>query len=99
MLQSPGATAFIGCVGDDANAANLQRAAEADGVATHYLHDTSAPTGTCAVLINGGERSLVANLGAAMAAIMGDFAGDLQVAAPHILADLTSKMGLPHTIF
>ena len=81
MLQSPGATAFIGCVGDDANAANLQRAAEADGVATHYLHDTSAPTGTCAVLINGGERSLVANLGAANEYKVAHFEAEAQAAA------------------
>lgn len=30
-----------------------------------YQHIPDAPTGTCAVLIHGGERSLVANLGAA----------------------------------
>jgi adenosine kinase len=30
-----------------------------------YQKNSEVPTGTCAVLINGGERSLVANLGAA----------------------------------
>ena len=67
MLQdvAPGATAYIGCVGKDANGARLAAAAKADGVATHYLEDEQAPTGTCAVLINDAERSLVANLAAA----------------------------------
>ncbi|CDP17399.1 unnamed protein product [Coffea canephora] len=31
----------------------------------HYYEDESAPTGTCAVCVVGGERSLVANLSAA----------------------------------
>lgn len=31
----------------------------------HYYVDDSTPTGTCAVLVNSGDRSLVANLAAA----------------------------------
>lgn len=36
-----------------------------DGVRVIYQKNTEVPTGTCAVLVNGGERSLIANLGAA----------------------------------
>ena len=38
---------------------------KADGVDAVYLEDADAATGTCAVLVNDGERSLVANLAAA----------------------------------
>eukprot|EP00937_MAST-01D_sp_MAST-1D-sp2_P004441 g4441.t1 len=60
-----GATAYIGCVGDDKFGAQLTESAQADGVNVHYMKDPEAATGTCAVLVNGGERSLVANLAAA----------------------------------
>lgn len=65
MLQQPGSTAFIGCVGKDDFGSQLRSCAEGDGVAVHYLEDESTSTGTCAVLVHGGERSLVANLAAA----------------------------------
>jgi len=65
MLQSPGATGYIGCIGNDENGKVIKAAAEKDGVTTHYLVDDKAPTGTCAVLVIDKERSLVANLGAA----------------------------------
>lgn len=66
MLQdNPGSTAYIGCVGTDENASKLEEAAASDGVATHYMKDATAATGTCAVLVNDKERSLVANLSAA----------------------------------
>merc|ERR1712137_255182 len=42
----------------------LETCASNDGVSTHYMKDCS-PTGTCAVLVNNGERSLIANLAAA----------------------------------
>lgn len=35
------------------------------GVNVHYYEDETAPTGTCAVCVLGGERSLIANLSAA----------------------------------
>jgi len=65
MLQTPKAVGYIGCVGDDENGKTLRKAAESDGLTCHYLIDKEKPTGTCAVLINSKERSLVANLGAA----------------------------------
>lgn len=61
----PGETAFTGCVGTDANGKLLETCASADGVKVHYMKDASTPTGTCAVLVRDGERSLVTNLVAA----------------------------------
>lgn len=57
--------AFIGCVGKDEYGTRLEEEMTKDGVTPIYLKDEKTPTGTCAVLINGGERSLVANLAAA----------------------------------
>jgi len=68
MLKAAGitnATAYIGCVGKDEFAKIMSECVEKDGVHAHYMVDESTPTGTCAVLVNGGERSLVANLSAA----------------------------------
>ncbi|KAI9216737.1 Ribokinase-like protein [Blastocladiella britannica] len=66
-LLPAGSTAYIGCVGQDHFAGKLEEAARADGVDTHYMVQSEAPTGTCAVLITGkgAARSLVANLSAA----------------------------------
>ena len=44
---------------------SLERCAKEDGVLVSYQKNPDAATGTCAVLVNGGERSLVANLAAA----------------------------------
>jgi len=65
MLQKPKVGGYIGCVGNDENGRTLKSAAEKDGVQTHYLIEPTVPTGTCAVLVNQKERSLVANLAAA----------------------------------
>lgn len=65
MLKVPGATAYFGCVGDDAFGRQMREQAEADGVNVQYLVNPEQATGTCAVLVNDGERSLVANLAAA----------------------------------
>lgn len=63
--KMPNATAFMGCVGKDEYGEKLKECAKADGVLVHYMVDEATPTGTCAVLVKGGERSLVANLAAA----------------------------------
>lgn len=63
--NQPGRVAFMGCVGTDDYGTQLERCATADGVTVHYMKDPTTPTGTCAALIMGGERSLVANLAAA----------------------------------
>lgn len=68
VLTSAGkteATAFMGCVGKDEFGDQLASCAKSDGVLAHYMIDEETPTGTCAVLVKGGERSLVANLAAA----------------------------------
>jgi adenosine kinase len=65
MLQTAGATSYIGCTGDDADCKQLEAAASTDGVNVRYMKDTTTETGTCGVLIKDGERSLVANLAAA----------------------------------
>lgn len=65
MLQEPGATAYMGCVGSDGFAAKMREACEKDGVHCAYMVDEKTPTGSCAVLINDGERSLCTNLNAA----------------------------------
>jgi adenosine kinase len=65
MLQSSGAAAYMGCIGNDANGNKMKEACAADGVKTAYMVDSSTPTGCCAVLINHPERSLCTNLNAA----------------------------------
>eukprot|EP00597_Dinobryon_sp_UTEXLB2267_P001111 CAMPEP_0170070592 /NCGR_PEP_ID=MMETSP0019_2-20121128/8822_1 /TAXON_ID=98059 /ORGANISM="Dinobryon sp., Strain UTEXLB2267" /LENGTH=339 /DNA_ID=CAMNT_0010278901 /DNA_START=34 /DNA_END=1053 /DNA_ORIENTATION=+ len=65
MLQIPGSTYYFGAIGADKYGEILETCAIEDGVQVIYQKNPSVPTGTCAVLINGGERSLVANLAAA----------------------------------
>jgi len=65
MLGITGVTSYFGAVGNDEYGNTLEKCATEEGVLVHYQKSESTPTGTCAVLINGGERSLVANLAAA----------------------------------
>jgi adenosine kinase len=65
LKDQKGQAAFMGCVGDDKYGKQLEECASADGVLVHYMKDEATPTGTCAALIVGGERALVANLAAA----------------------------------
>jgi adenosine kinase len=65
MSQREGATAYMGCVGDDKFGAQMTASCKADGVTTNYMVDASTPTGTCAVIVKDGERSLCAALNAA----------------------------------
>ncbi|XP_028775206.1 adenosine kinase 2 [Neltuma alba] len=65
MLQMPGATSYIGAIGKDKFGEEMKKNSKAAGVNVHYYEDETAPTGTCAVCVKGGERSLVANLSAA----------------------------------
>ena len=60
-----GSTAYLGCIGKDTFGETLTKIANKEGVKTAYMVHPSVPTGTCAVLINGRHRSLVANLAAA----------------------------------
>jgi adenosine kinase len=65
MLKIPGSTSYFGAVGNDAYGEQLEKCAMEDGVRVIYQKNPTVPTGTCAVLVHGGERSLVANLAAA----------------------------------
>jgi adenosine kinase len=65
MLQTPGSTAYMGCIGKDDNAQKMVDACAKDGVKTAYMTDESTPTGCCAVLVVTPERSLCTNLNAA----------------------------------
>uniref|UniRef100_A0A6U3QLF1 Adenosine kinase n=1 Tax=Ditylum brightwellii TaxID=49249 RepID=A0A6U3QLF1_9STRA len=68
MLSASGKandSAFMGCIGNDEYGKTLEECASSDGVLAHYMKDESTPTGTCAVLVKDGERSLIANLAAA----------------------------------
>jgi adenosine kinase len=76
-MSPSGSTGFMGCVGKDEFGDKLKGCASEDGVDAHYMVDESTPTGTCAVLVYGGERSLVANLAAA-----NNFSPD-HLATPH----------------
>ncbi|XP_061986742.1 adenosine kinase 2-like [Populus nigra] len=65
MLQIPGATSYMGCIGKDKFGEEMKKNSMKAGVNVHYYEDEAAPTGTCAVCVVGGERSLIANLSAA----------------------------------
>lgn len=65
MLQVPQAVSYIGCIGDDAFGAAMKKDALSVGMNAQYLVDASTPTGTCAVGVMDGERTLCANLAAA----------------------------------
>ncbi|XP_030374540.1 adenosine kinase [Scaptodrosophila lebanonensis] len=65
ILGSPFRALYFGAVGKDKFGETIAKRAKADGVETHYQVNDGKPTGTCAVIISGMNRSLVANLGAA----------------------------------
>ncbi|CAG8485178.1 3388_t:CDS:2 [Paraglomus occultum] len=64
-LLPPRSTVYVGCVGNDQFAVKLRQAAEKDGLKVEYMVVNDVPTGTCAAIITGHNRSLVANLSAA----------------------------------
>lgn len=62
--ETGGTTGYVSCISNDDFGTRLKNGCTKEGVKTSF--DTSTePTGTCAVAIQGGERSLVANLSAA----------------------------------
>ncbi|KAK7285043.1 hypothetical protein RJT34_19800 [Clitoria ternatea] len=65
MLQVPGATSYMGGIGNDKYGEEMKKNSRLAGVNVQYYEDETTPTGTCSVCVVGGERSLVANLGAA----------------------------------
>jgi adenosine kinase len=58
MLQSPNATVFCGAIGRDNFGIRMQSLATEEGVHVRYYEDRTAATGTCAVLVVGGERQV-----------------------------------------
>lgn len=58
-------TAYLGCVGEDDLANQLRAANDREGLRSVYQVDKATPTGCCAVVITGQDRSLVTRLGAA----------------------------------
>lgn len=65
FLEKPRIATYMGCVGKDKYSKILEDRARADGLNVRYQYTEKEPTGTCAVLITGNERSLCANLAAA----------------------------------
>jgi adenosine kinase len=65
LLEKKNTSTFVGCIGDDQFGKNLEKSAKQAGVKVIYQINKEFPTGTCAALIVGKERSLIANLSAA----------------------------------
>eukprot|EP00996_Jenningsia_fusiforme_P000694 NODE_1627_length_1465_cov_63.043785_g1469_i0.p1 GENE.NODE_1627_length_1465_cov_63.043785_g1469_i0~~NODE_1627_length_1465_cov_63.043785_g1469_i0.p1 ORF type:complete len:341 (+),score=91.14 NODE_1627_length_1465_cov_63.043785_g1469_i0:76-1098(+) len=67
MLQGKkeGSTYYVGCIGNDKFGDIMKEKSEQSGLVVPMMRTDKQPTGTCAVLITGKERSLVANLAAA----------------------------------
>merc|ERR1712019_216411 len=65
MLQTPGATAYMGCIGKDDFGEKMKSICAKEGVTASYMIDEATPSGSCATLINSKERSLCTNLCAA----------------------------------
>lgn len=64
MLEHPGATSFMGCIGEDAFGKKMEENCSKEGMNVQYMKGDT-PTGTCAVGVLGGERTLCTNLSAA----------------------------------
>jgi adenosine kinase len=64
--QHPNTTAYAGCIGTDKTGQTLEQEVKAAGVEGHFYKDENTPTGSCAVIIRDNDRSLCANLAAAL---------------------------------
>lgn len=65
LIGIPNATTYTGCIGKDKFGKILEQKTNESGVRTIYKYNDKEPTGTCAVLITGKNRSLCAYLAAA----------------------------------
>ena len=65
ILEHPNSVAYFGSVGKDAHSNTLEKVASEAGVKVLYQKSDQHPTGRCAVLITGHDRSLVTKLDAA----------------------------------
>lgn len=60
LIGIPKATTFMGCIGNDKYGKILEKKTTEAGVAVSYQIDEATPTGTCAVLLTGKQRCVVA---------------------------------------
>ena len=56
MTQTPNATTFFGCIGDDTYGNILEEKAKEVGVSARYMRTNEKQTGLCAALICGKDR-------------------------------------------
>lgn len=64
-ILPPNSVLYIGCVGRDSYAEQLQAVVAEAGVRVEYRYDDEQPTGRCGVIITGHERSMCTDLAAA----------------------------------
>lgn len=64
-MLPPNSAVFIGCVGKDKYADILQEENKRAGLRAEYRYDEKEPTGKCAVVITGHNRSMCTHLAAA----------------------------------
>lgn len=65
FLKEQDATTYVGCIGSDPFGEKMKGCMIKEGIKTAYMCDSKIPTGVCAVLVTGGNRSLVTRLDAA----------------------------------
>ncbi|KAJ4458503.1 putative Adenosine kinase 2 [Paratrimastix pyriformis] len=65
VLGTPQATAYMGCVGNDAFGTRQRELCSRAGVEVNYMVHPTAPTGVCAACVLGHERALIARIAAA----------------------------------
>ncbi|CEM30237.1 unnamed protein product [Vitrella brassicaformis CCMP3155] len=65
LLGRPKGTAYIGCIGKDNYGSVMKGIASKEGFIPLFAESDKNPTGSCAVPVVSGERSLVANIAAA----------------------------------
>ena len=63
-ILPPNSVVYFGCVGKDESAEILQKANKEAGLTVKYRQDEQQPTGRCAVVITGHNRSMVTDLAA-----------------------------------
>jgi len=65
LSSSANSAVFLGGLGKDDGGTVLESLVRGDGVATAFAKQNDLPTGHCIALVEGSERTLVANLGSA----------------------------------
>jgi len=65
IMKDAKSAAYFGCIGEDKDGEILEKVASESGVAVAYQKSKEHPTGRCAVLVTGHDRSLVTKLDAA----------------------------------